>query len=55
VSRSGGIRGGKRGMCAPFVRGGWLRRTVLLFAESRELYCDMGAKIEARDFLVVTY
>jgi hypothetical protein len=27
----------------------------LLSAESRELYCDMGAQIEARDLLVVTY
>ena len=34
VSRSGGIRGGKRGMCAPFFRGGWLQRTV--FAICRE-------------------
>jgi hypothetical protein len=55
VSRSGGIRGGKRGMCAPFVRGEWLRRTVLLSAESRELYRDMGAQFEACDLLVVTY
>jgi hypothetical protein len=55
VGQSGGIRGGKRGRCAPFVRGGWLWRTVFLSVESREIYCDMGAQIEARDLLIVTY
>jgi hypothetical protein len=57
VSWQGGIREGKRGMCAPFGRRReWMRETVVLpSAESRELYCDMCAQIETRDLLVMTY
>ena len=39
VSRSGGIRGRKRGMCAPFVKGGeWLQRTVLGYLQRAERF-----------------
>ena len=55
ASRSGGIRG-EIGGCAHHSSGGdGCGELFLLSAESRELYCDMSAQIEARDLLVVTY
>jgi hypothetical protein len=55
VGRSRGIRG-ERGGCGHHSSGGnGCEELFLLSTESRELYCDMSAQIEARDLLVVTY